>query len=156
MNTNGEIYEGHWSQNLRHGRGIQTWTNGRKYEGEFARDVVEGHGVYTLADGRQYEGRWVGGKLHGEAIFKKEGQDDRRGVWENGNRTKWLDESNVQLDYEEISVIVLTKCQLTIQYFQFYGMMEIPRMALWKAGVPYDEKLYTFDEWSKIKGSDQN
>ena len=74
------------------GRGIFTWLDGRRYEGEYKNDKKEGYGVFMFRDGRVYEGEWKNGKQHGRGLFRKKNVT-REGVWENGERVKWLDEA---------------------------------------------------------------
>ena len=61
------------------------------YEGDYENDRKHGYGIYTWNDGKQYEGWWQNGKQHGEGIYRKDGRD-RRGIWEDGKRAKWLDD----------------------------------------------------------------
>lgn len=51
---------------------------------------MDGYGIYTWADGKQYEGNWKDGFHHGEGIYRKQGTPDRKGVWQDGQRLKWL------------------------------------------------------------------
>ena len=74
-----------------HGGGVYTWKDGRMYEGDYENDRKHGYGIYTWNDGKQYEGWWQNGKQHGEGIYRKDGRD-RRGIWEDGKRIKWLDD----------------------------------------------------------------
>ena len=43
--SEGAVYRGQFSKNLRHGEGVQTWRDGRKYEGCFRGDKREGYGA---------------------------------------------------------------------------------------------------------------
>ena len=45
--TNGERYEGQWSQGERHGQGSWIGPNREKYEGEFCEGVEQGMGKYA-------------------------------------------------------------------------------------------------------------
>lgn len=73
------------------GKGTFTWPDGRKYVGEYIEDRKEGFGIFTFKDGRIYEGEWLNGKQHGRGLFKKK-NISREGVWENGERVKWVEE----------------------------------------------------------------
>ncbi|MFN9903568.1 MAG: hypothetical protein ACK55Z_33295, partial [bacterium] len=42
-------------------------------------------------DGKSYEGQWKDGKQHGEARFTNSKGKSKYGLWENGDRVKWLD-----------------------------------------------------------------
>lgn len=48
-------------------------------------------GSYYWPDGKAYEGQWVNGKQHGEARFTNSKGRSKLGLWENGERIKWLD-----------------------------------------------------------------
>ena len=85
-----------------HGEGTFTWPDGRTYAGQFVNDRKEGHGVFTWSDGRTYEGGWKDGKQHGEGIYKSKGKGTaRKGVWENGKRTRWLNEIAMEEEKKE-------------------------------------------------------
>lgn len=55
---NKSVYYGEWgvNNNLRHGRGIQTWVDGSKYEGYWKSDKANGKGRLIHADGDKYDG----------------------------------------------------------------------------------------------------
>ena len=68
---------------MRHGPGTQVWPDGAKYEGEWKFNKANGKGKFWHADGDVYEGDWEDDKANGQ---------ERRGIWEDGKRIKWLDE----------------------------------------------------------------
>jgi hypothetical protein len=81
-----------------HGYGIITYPNGVTYEGQLKADKKAGFGIYKWADGRKYEGCWAKGKQHGIGSFEDPAkQTIRFGLWENGKRIKWFNESEVNL-----------------------------------------------------------
>ena len=43
--------------------------------------------------------------------------------------------------------------KLTLVYFDLYGRAEPIRMALWKAGVEYEDKRVTGPSWAEFKAS---
>ena len=47
MYPDGNIYDGGWANNKRHGFGTLIWLSGDKYEGMFVDDKREGKGIYT-------------------------------------------------------------------------------------------------------------
>jgi hypothetical protein len=91
---NGNKYTGKWKNGKMNGYGVFEWADRRVYEGEFKDDIRHGNGKLTYPDGRVYDGEWVEGKQHGEAnstFLGKDGQiTTKRGVWEDGNRVKWV------------------------------------------------------------------
>jgi hypothetical protein len=60
LHTHGpDLYEGHYVNDKRHGKGKFTYGNGDIYEGDFANDKRHGKGKMTFADGRVLEGNWI-------------------------------------------------------------------------------------------------
>ena len=55
---NGDVYEGEWKDNNRHGFGKYTFIYGDIYEGEWRNNKNDGVGKYTWANGDVYEGEW--------------------------------------------------------------------------------------------------
>jgi len=41
-------------------------------------------------DGKEYVGRFENGLLHGECVFTEKNGKPKKGIWENGTRSKWL------------------------------------------------------------------
>lgn len=54
-------------------------------------DKKEGYGVFKWQDGRVYKGGWSNGIQHGDGLFFAPSEDEKRGVWHNGELTKWVD-----------------------------------------------------------------
>ena len=42
---------------------------------------------------------------------------------------------------------------MKVHYFDMYGRAECIRMALWKAGVPFENVPYTGESWKALKES---
>ena len=53
--------------------------------------MKNGHGIYTYLNGTKYEGKWQDDKQHGEGIFTDENEKSKRGIWNNGERVRWID-----------------------------------------------------------------
>ena len=51
------------------GKGRFTYSNGDVYEGDYANDKRHGHGVFTYYDGDKYEGEWKNGKIEGYGVY---------------------------------------------------------------------------------------
>ncbi|KAL7979222.1 hypothetical protein Chor_015246 [Crotalus horridus] len=85
----GNIYEGQWERDLRHGEGRMrwltsnqeytgNWVNGiqyplrNEYVGDFVNGDRHGHGKFFFASGAMYDGEWVLNKKHGKGklVFK--------------------------------------------------------------------------------------
>lgn len=63
--VNGDSYEGHLYNGVRHGKGVQRWGNGDVYDGEFVNGYPCGHCTYTYDDSSTYVGEWEGDGPHG-------------------------------------------------------------------------------------------
>ena len=64
--ANGEVYEGEYKDDKKHGQGKRTWADGNVYEGEWKDHKKHGQGKYTWADGEVYEGEYKDCMRHGQ------------------------------------------------------------------------------------------
>lgn len=62
-NTN--MYEGQYSNNMKHGFGIFKWNTGNIYIGHYVNDKREGLGKMLWSDGSYYIGEWKDGIQNG-------------------------------------------------------------------------------------------
>ena len=77
-----------------HGKGVFSWPDGRKYEGEYLNDLKHGQGKFEWPSGKMYDGSWADGKQDGPGIYRARENDKlREGVWEKGQRVKWIESS---------------------------------------------------------------
>jgi hypothetical protein len=79
------VYEGQWSNDLRHGKGIMKWSNGIVYEGSFAfnrRHKVQGK--VTFVNKESYEGYWLENVIHGIGSYTTKEGITYRGKFANG------------------------------------------------------------------------
>ncbi|GMH90999.1 hypothetical protein TrST_g6869 [Triparma strigata] len=67
---NGEVYEGEYVDERRHGIGEYHYLDGSVYEGQWFKNRRQGFGVYTTDDGSVYEGEWDRDYIHGEGIWR--------------------------------------------------------------------------------------
>ena len=69
--NNNAIYYGEWdySNNMRHGRGIQLWNEGSKYYGYWVKDKASIKGKLMHSDGDIYEGEWLDDKPNGKGVY---------------------------------------------------------------------------------------
>ena len=68
--ANGEVFEGEYVDERRHGIGEYHYLDGSVYEGEFFKDRRQGFGIFTRTDGSIYEGEWDRDYIHGEGIWR--------------------------------------------------------------------------------------
>ena len=54
--TDKTVYEGEWSNSLKHGQGTETWPNGYVYSGTFNGSKWHGQGRLIFPDGSEYDG----------------------------------------------------------------------------------------------------
>ncbi len=67
---NGEVYEGQYVDERRHGIGEYHFLDGSIYEGEYFKNKRQGFGVFTILDKSVYEGEWDRDYIHGEGIWR--------------------------------------------------------------------------------------
>jgi hypothetical protein len=67
---NGDVYEGYFKDDKRHGKGRVTFHSGALYEGYFKDDKKHGKGKYTFPNGTVYIGYFKDDKKHGKGIYK--------------------------------------------------------------------------------------
>jgi len=60
--ADGDVYQGHWKNSKREGKGVYTWKSGRKYEGEYVQDSRNGLGTMYFPDEFHFECNWQKGK----------------------------------------------------------------------------------------------
>ena len=88
---NGNVYDGQWARDKKHGKGVYTYylTN-EKYDGEFYENEKRGRGVFTYRFGDRYEGDFYSNLKSGKGtIFYKSGARFE-GVWEKVSIPKTL------------------------------------------------------------------
>ena len=49
---------------------------------------------FEWPDGRRYKGEWKNGKQHGKGIFINDKGETRSGLWEDGKRIEWTENSS--------------------------------------------------------------
>ena len=59
---NGNIYEGEWKDDNRHGQGTFYYVTGASYSGEWNNGLIHGYGIYNYVNGDIYEGDFVLGR----------------------------------------------------------------------------------------------
>jgi hypothetical protein len=59
----GRVYQGHFLNNQKHGKGTFTYSNGDKYEGNWANGLQNGYGIRFFPNGKAQGGIWEKGKL---------------------------------------------------------------------------------------------
>jgi len=67
--SNGDVYEGQFWFDMRHGKGKYLFVCGDQYEVEYQDHQRQGTGRYTYANGDFYEGEWNKNVPHGKGIF---------------------------------------------------------------------------------------
>eukprot|EP01100_Stratorugosa_tubuloviscum_P002859 TRINITY_DN1675_c1_g5_i2.p1 TRINITY_DN1675_c1_g5~~TRINITY_DN1675_c1_g5_i2.p1 ORF type:complete len:695 (+),score=277.41 TRINITY_DN1675_c1_g5_i2:64-2148(+) len=92
----GDLYDGDWLLDKRHGQGTEIYhffdrygnlISKSTYVGQFVNDDYEGEGIFTGADGWKYQGQWLAGKKHGKGIHSSpNGFSYYTGEWENDKR----------------------------------------------------------------------
>ena len=92
--ASGNIYEGEFLNNQRHGTGTFTELSDKRYEGQFENNKYHGFGRIIGANGVvHYEGQWLEGKKHGQGVVEQPDGTFRRGEWQMNERVKWFEEA---------------------------------------------------------------
>eukprot|EP00826_Nyctotherus_ovalis_P004719 TRINITY_DN1103_c0_g6_i1.p1 TRINITY_DN1103_c0_g6~~TRINITY_DN1103_c0_g6_i1.p1 ORF type:complete len:111 (+),score=6.33 TRINITY_DN1103_c0_g6_i1:134-466(+) len=103
---NGDKYDGEWSEDHMHGKGVLEYTNGDKYDGDFKKDKKDGVGrflnkllgEYTYKNKDRYSGEWSNDKKNGygtSSIKCKAHTSIRMGTSIPGNGKKTRKQSKV-------------------------------------------------------------
>jgi len=82
----GKIYIGEWKNDLRNGKGVETWNDGERFVGNFKNDKREGYGIYYHSNGDIYEGNYKNGKTEGFGVEYYSNGDKYEGRFKNGNK----------------------------------------------------------------------
>jgi FkbM family methyltransferase len=85
----GDVYEGEMEEDAFQGKGVMkysTTNGGGRYDGRWSADKPHGKGIFVDATSR-YEGGWKEGKMHGKGLFSRDGFDFH-GVWVDGEMVK--------------------------------------------------------------------
>ena len=77
--ASGNIYEGEWEADLKHGYGKVANADGSSYEGEYQRGMQHGKGTYTYPSGAVEIGRYEAGADVGQGV---KWSADRAQAWE--------------------------------------------------------------------------
>ena len=66
---NGDVYQGDYLNDERHGKGYYQYANGDAYEGGFIKGKLHGTGQYTVDNGDSFTGTWKNDKVHGTVQY---------------------------------------------------------------------------------------
>ena len=83
-NTNGDFYEGDFSNGQITGKGFYVWKNKHTYFGDFLGGKMHGKGIYKWSDGNEYEGEYINNIKEGEGVFKWKDGRIYKGTFVNG------------------------------------------------------------------------
>ena len=69
--ANGDIYDGQFLNDKRHGKGIYHYANGERYEGDYFEGMRQGQGTMYYKNGRKDEGEWQNDQFVKKSFFNK-------------------------------------------------------------------------------------
>jgi hypothetical protein len=81
VDARGNIYEGEWLDDKKHGKGKMDFANGYKYTGDWVNDMATGEGIFIWNNGDQYEGQVKNGQRHGKGSYYFANGDKYTGDW---------------------------------------------------------------------------
>lgn len=84
VSCNGYAYIGNFKDNMKFGKGKETFANGTIYEGEFLRNEREGQGKITYPDGSSYEGHFENSFFDGKGVYLWPNNRRYKGEFKNG------------------------------------------------------------------------
>ncbi|XP_061459179.1 MORN repeat-containing protein 3 [Rhineura floridana] len=94
--VNGDSYTGEWQDNLKHGKGTQTWKRtGAIYSGDWKFGKRDGYGTYSIPEPvtkdykKVYSGWWKNDKMWGYGIKFYLDREYYEGEWSFGKRDGW-------------------------------------------------------------------
>ncbi|CAM2103021.1 unnamed protein product [Caretta caretta] len=94
--VNRDHYTGEWLDNLKHGKGTQTWkSTGAIYNGDWKFGKRDGYGTYSIPDPvtkeykKVYSGWWKNDKKCGYGIKFYSDMEYYEGEWSGGKRSGW-------------------------------------------------------------------
>jgi hypothetical protein len=76
----GNIYDGHWENNMKTGKGIMRYLGGDCYNGDWKNDKMNGKGLMKYQNGDSYIGDWYNNNKHGKGLYTCYG-NNKLGVW---------------------------------------------------------------------------
>ena len=80
----GDKYIGQWKDNKYNGQGSYFWKDGSKYVGQWKNDDKHGQGTMSWPSGNKYMGQWKNDKQHGQGTKTYSSGKIEKGIWENG------------------------------------------------------------------------
>ena len=103
--ANGDIFDGNWVDGKRTGKGRITWSNGASFDGEW-KDNQMSEGKYTFPDGEIYDGSFQNGKKegYGKQVFPN--GEKYEGQWHDGKKHgrgtyTWADGDTYEGDWKD-------------------------------------------------------
>jgi hypothetical protein len=83
-NYKDSIFRGALKENMRHGKGVITYTNTRVYEGDWRNDKRDGKGYERFSNGNTYIGDYVAGQVDGQGRYVWSTGEFYEGEWKKG------------------------------------------------------------------------
>ena len=84
--SNGRVFMGEVRSGKRYRRGVSTSIDGTVYEGQFSEDVRHGYGTLTRAS-RRYAGQWDAGMMSGAGVLSESDGGEYEGLVYSGRRS---------------------------------------------------------------------
>ena len=140
----GDVYIGHFFNDLPNGKGIYKYKNGDRYEGLFKDGKKNGEGTFIYANGGKYKGEFKDDEKHGQGFYKSPSGRVRTEVWENGQL-----KNNGEKEFNENDSVILQIENETKKFDEF-----LKNRGNYKKKL--NEKTNLFDKFKIIKEKSKN
>ena len=110
--SDGNIYDGEWNDNSRHGQGKMTYPSGEIYIGAWKDNKKNGNGKMTYSNGNIYEGEWVNSEMNGQGKMTFPDGETHTGIWKDD---KLVD--NIQIHNKKYKPDAIKSSQIREQQY---------------------------------------
>ena len=117
-------YTGSTLRGQRHGYGVCEYTDGDIYDGEWTDDKKHGQGKITYTDGGSFEGSFYSGQKHGKGMVTSRTGIVKEGIWENNKLVNITNQRKVNdaVSQARESEVVAEMAEAVIAYYKALGI----------------------------------
>jgi hypothetical protein len=146
--ANGDVYNGEWYNDLKHGPGVMNYANGDVYAGQWENDLKHRKGNMFYANGDKYNGQWLNDLINGTGTMTYANEDVYVGQWLNGfkNGTGTMTYANGDVyEGEWVNDSPIDFVQDTTDPIKLQSFKHIPKdVQIFNPILGYEENLHEF------------